>query len=152
MREAALRAGEKHDLCEHDKSCRRTGWPAVKPCFFGLECHAQLPADLLNKPVQVLKTGSCVLLLLLRREFDAAVHAGLIRQLDSDALSIILEPEAAVIHALENKAPPLLPGAAASLGANYVFVRLVCRLASARWCVHELHSPGLLLQTPCLTS
>ncbi|KAF5833000.1 hypothetical protein DUNSADRAFT_10921 [Dunaliella salina] len=41
---------------------------------------------------------------------EAALRAGLIRNIDSEALSIILEPEAAVLHALENRAPPLSPG------------------------------------------
>jgi len=41
---------------------------------------------------------------------SAAESAGLASSTDSDALSIILEPEAAVLHALEAKAPPLLPG------------------------------------------
>lgn len=40
----------------------------------------------------------------------AALRAGLIRSEDSDALTIILEPEAAVLHCLDNRAPPLLPG------------------------------------------
>jgi len=40
----------------------------------------------------------------------AALRAGLIRVQDSEALSLILEPEAAVLYALEERAPPLLPG------------------------------------------
>ena len=40
----------------------------------------------------------------------AALRAGMIRTEDSDALTIILEPEAAVLHCLDNQAPPLLPG------------------------------------------
>ncbi|KAL6759043.1 hypothetical protein V8C86DRAFT_1390447 [Haematococcus lacustris] len=40
----------------------------------------------------------------------AAVRAGLIRTADSEALTIILEPEAAALHALEHQAPPLVPG------------------------------------------
>ncbi|KAF5833009.1 hypothetical protein DUNSADRAFT_10930 [Dunaliella salina] len=39
---------------------------------------------------------------------EAALRAGFIHKLDSDALSIILEPEAAAIYALDKKAPPLL--------------------------------------------
>lgn len=45
-----------------------------------------------------------------QRMRGAALAAGLIPTETSDALSIILEPEAAVLHALEAKAPPLLPG------------------------------------------
>lgn len=41
---------------------------------------------------------------------EAALRAGFIHKLDSDALSIILEPEAAAIYALDKKAPPLLSG------------------------------------------
>ncbi|KAL6747224.1 hypothetical protein V8C86DRAFT_3201066 [Haematococcus lacustris] len=40
----------------------------------------------------------------------AAVRAGLIRTADSEALTIVLEPEAAALHALEHQAPPLVPG------------------------------------------
>ncbi|KAL6759044.1 hypothetical protein V8C86DRAFT_3025159 [Haematococcus lacustris] len=40
----------------------------------------------------------------------AALRAGLIRTADSEALTIILEPEAAALHALEHRAPPLVPG------------------------------------------
>ncbi|GFH15348.1 heat shock protein 12B [Haematococcus lacustris] len=40
----------------------------------------------------------------------AALRAGLIRTADSEALTIILEPEAAALHALEHQAPPLVPG------------------------------------------
>eukprot|EP00983_Pelagomonas_calceolata_P065967 1148810-Pelagomonas_calceolata.AAC.7 len=40
---------------------------------------------------------------------EAALRAGFIHKIDSDALSVILEPEAAAIYALDNKAPPLLP-------------------------------------------
>ncbi len=41
----------------------------------------------------------------------AAVSAGLVTQLDSPRLTLILEPEAAALHALVNRAPPLEPGA-----------------------------------------
>ncbi len=40
----------------------------------------------------------------------AAHKAGLIRQVDSDALTIILEPEAAALHAMQTNAPPLREG------------------------------------------
>jgi hypothetical protein len=40
----------------------------------------------------------------------AALRAGLITRVDSDHLTIILEPEAAALHALVHKAPPLQAG------------------------------------------
>ncbi|GFH24970.1 uncharacterized protein HaLaN_22855, partial [Haematococcus lacustris] len=40
----------------------------------------------------------------------AALRAGLIRTANSDALTIILEPEAAALHALDKQAPPLVAG------------------------------------------
>jgi hypothetical protein len=40
----------------------------------------------------------------------AAVKAGLVTSLNSPHLKIILEPEAAALHALVHKAPPLTAG------------------------------------------
>ncbi|GFH13650.1 chaperone protein, partial [Haematococcus lacustris] len=40
----------------------------------------------------------------------ASFVAGLIKKADSDALTIILEPEAAALHALDKQAPPLVAG------------------------------------------
>ncbi|KAJ9522869.1 hypothetical protein QJQ45_023653 [Haematococcus lacustris] len=40
----------------------------------------------------------------------SALRAGLIRTIESDALTIILEPEAAALHALDKQAPPLVAG------------------------------------------
>jgi hypothetical protein len=41
----------------------------------------------------------------------AAVRAGLVTAMDSPRLTLILEPEAAALHALVNSAPPLTAGA-----------------------------------------
>jgi preprotein translocase subunit Sec61beta len=59
-----------------------------------------------------------------KRMRRAALRAGLIRAEDSDVLTIILEPEAAVLHCLDNQAPPLLPGVLACL-CILVWARLV---------------------------
>ncbi|KAF5833002.1 hypothetical protein DUNSADRAFT_10923 [Dunaliella salina] len=91
---------------------------AVQPCilepFAASNCLlvAQVVADYLVKLYRYMMTAIRTIWkdsskALMRK---AAQRAGLIRTEDSDQLALITEPEAAALHALKNRFPPLNPG------------------------------------------
>ncbi len=75
----------------------------------------------------------------------AAKRAGLIRDINDDALEMVLEPEAAALHAMDTSMPPLLPGVWGKPRADLIYrqrayglqlylLYLSCTASSCRTC------------------